>query len=547
MPAKELFFEEEARNALMIGVDVVANTVKVTLGPKGRNVALGKKFGAPTVTHDGVTVAKDIELKDRYFNLGAQIVKQAASKTNDVAGDGTTTSTLLAQAIVHEGMRNIAAGASPMQIKRGLEKALAAVVEELKTIATPVHGRDDLAHIATIASGDETVGELIADAIDKVGHEGVVTIQDGRGLGYETEYVEGMSFDRGFVSPYFVTNTDRQEAVIEDPLIMITDKRVSALGDIVPILEQVLQSGQRNFVLIADDCDFDALAALVINKLRGNINALAVKAPGYGDRQKEMLEDIAVLTGATVITEAMGRKPENATLRDLGRARRVVAKKEETTRIGGEGIQAAIDARVRQIKAQIEEATSDFDKEKLNERLAKIAGGVAVISVGGATESEQKERKFRVEDALNATRAAAVEGIVAGGGVAFLNAAKALDRLQLEGDEAVGVQILRRALEEPARQIAENAGLEGSVAVSQIRRRAAAESNLNIGFEVVREEYVDMVKEGVIDPVKVTRSALENAVSVGGMILTTEALITERPQPAAPAMPNMDGMGMDDY
>jgi chaperonin GroEL len=541
MPAKELFFEEEARNALMIGVDVVANTVKATLGPKGRNVALGQKFGAPTITHDGVTVAKDIELKDRYFNLGAQIVKQAASKTNDVAGDGTTTSTLLAQAIVHEGMRNIAAGAGPMQIKRGLEKALEAVVAELERIATPVKGRDELAQIATIASGDETIGELIADAIDKVGHEGVVIIQDGRGLGFETDYVEGMSFDRGYVSPYFVTNTDRMEAVVENPLIMLTDKRVSVLNDIVPILEQVMQAGERNFVVIADDVDFDALAALVINKLRGNINALAVKAPGYGDREKEMLEDIAALTGATVISESTGRKPEHATLADLGTAQRVIAKAEETTIIGGGGDPAAIDARVRQIKAQIEEATSDFDKEKLNERLAKIAGGVAVISVGGATESEQKERKYRVEDALNATRAAAVEGIVAGGGVALLNASVALDTLELEGDEAISVDILRRALEEPARQIAENAGLEGAVAVAQIRRRAAQEHNPNIGFDVIHEEYVDMVKAGIIDPVKVTRSALENAVSVAAMILTTEALITEIPHPEPPMPP------MEDY
>jgi chaperonin GroEL len=541
MPAKELFFEEEARNALMIGVDVVANTVKVTLGPKGRNVALGQKFGAPTVTHDGVTVAKDIELKDRYFNLGAQIVKQAASKTNDVAGDGTTTSTVLAQSIVREGMRNIAAGASPMQIKTGLEKARDAVLEQLKQDSTPVKGRDDLAHIATIASGDEVVGDLIADAIDKVGHEGVVTIQDGRGLGYETEYVEGMSFDRGWVSPYFVTNTDRQEAVVEDPLIMLTDKRVSVLNDIVGILEQVLQSGERNFVLIADDCDFDALAALVINKLRGNVNALAVKAPGYGDREKEMLEDMAVLTGATVISEATGRKPENATLADLGRARRVEAKKEETTIVGGEGDPAALDARVRQIKAQIADATSDFDKKNLEERLAKLVGGVAVISVGGATESEQKERKFRVDDALHATRAAALEGIVAGGGVAFLNAARALDKLKLEGDEKVGAEILRRALEEPARQIAENAGLEGAVAVAQIRRREAEAKNPNIGFDVVSEEYVDMVKAGIIDPVKVTRSALENAVSVAAMILTTEALVTEIPTPEPPMpMPEMD-------
>jgi len=541
MPAKELFFEEEARNALMIGVDVVANTVKVTLGPKGRNVALGKRFGAPTITHDGVTVAKEIELKDRYFNVGAQIVKQAASKTNDIAGDGTTTSTVLAQSIVHEGMRNIAAGANPMQIKRGLEQALAVVLEQLLKDATAVTGRDNLAQIATIASGDETVGELIADAIDRVGHEGVVTIQDGRGLGFETEYVEGMSFDRGWVSPYLVTNTDRQETVIENPLIMLTDKRVSTLQDIVGILELVLQAGERNFVLIADDCDFDALTALVINKLRGNINALAVKAPGYGDSEKDFLEDIAALTGATVISESIGRKPENATLADLGRADRVIAKKEETTIIGGKGDPAALDARVRQIKAQIEDASSDFDKEKLNGRLAKMAGGVAVISVGGATESEQKERKFRVEDALNATRAAALEGIVAGGGVALLNAARALDSLQLEGDEKLGVEILRRALEEPARQIAENAGLEGAVAVSQIKRRSSEGKNPNLGYDVVTEQYVDMVQAGIIDPVKVTRSALENAVSVAAMILTTDALVTEiaRAEPAMP-MPEME-------
>jgi chaperonin GroEL len=484
--------------------------------------------------------------------MGAQMLREVASKTNDIAGDGTTTATVLAQAIVREGMKNIAAGASPMQIKRGLEKALAAVLEQLKQDATPVNGREDLDRVATIASGDETVGELIADAIERVGVEGVVTIQDGRGLGFETDYVEGMSYDRGWVSPYLVTNTDRQEAVIDDPLIMITDKRVSTLNDIVPVLEQVLGAGHRNFVLIADDCDFDALTALVINKLRGNINALAVKAPGYGDRQKEMLEDIAVLTGATVISESTGRKPENVTLADLGRAQRVVAKKEETTIVGGEGQQAAIDARVRQIKAQIADATTDFDKEKLNERLAKIVGGVAVISVGGATESEQKERKFRVEDALNATRAAALEGVVAGGGVALINAGRALDALQLEGDEQIGVTTLRRALEEPARQIAENAGLEGAVAVAQIRKRATEANNHNIGFEVVGELYVDMVKEGVIDPVKVTRSALENAVSVAGMILTTDVLVVEHPEENMPAMPGMDGGmggmgGMDDY
>lgn len=543
MPAKQLFFDTEARDALRVGVDVVANTVKVTLGPKGRNVALAKKFGAPTVTHDGVTVAKEIELKDRWWNVGAQLTKQAASKTNDDVGDGTTTATVLAQAIVHEGLRNIAAGANPMQMRAGLEDARDTVLGALKAAAKPVQGRDDLAHIATVASGDEEIGELIATAIDKVGAEGVVTIEDGRGLGNETEYVEGMSFDRGWVSPYLVTNTERMEAVIDDPVVLVTDKRISVLNDIVPVLEQIAQAGMRNLVIIADDIDHDALAVLVINKLRGNLNVLAVKAPGYGDRQKEILEDIAILTGATVISESIGRKLENARLEHLGRARRVIAKKEETTIIEGAGSPDAIQARVRQIKRQIEDATSDFDKEKLNERLAKIAGGVAVVRIGGATESEQKERKFRVEDALNATRAAAQEGIVPGGGVALLNAAKALDGLTLDGDANVAVGILRRALEEPLRQIAENAGLEGAVVASQIRKRQQAENNANIGFEVVSEQYADLVKEGVIDPVKVTRSALENGVSIAMMILTTDVLVTEIPQ-QEPAMPMPP---MDDY
>jgi chaperonin GroEL len=458
-------------------------------------------------------------------------------------GDGTTTATVIAQAIVHEGLRNIAAGANPMQIKRGLEIARDTVVEALKASARPVAGRDDLAHIATIASGEESIGDIIADAITKVGHEGVVTIEDGRGLGYETDYVEGMSFDRGWVSPYLVTNAERQEAVIEDPFILVTDKRVSVLGDIVPILEQIGRAGIRNFVIIADDVDYDALTVLVINKLRGNLNVLAVKAPGYGDRQKEMLEDIAVLTGATVISESTGRKVEHARLDDLGRARRVIAKKEETTIVEGQGNPAAIEARIRQIRRQMEESTSDYDKEKLNERLAKLVGGVAVVRVGGATEADQRERKYRVEDALHATRAAAQEGIVPGGGVALLNAAKALDKLQLEGDAQVAVSILRRALEEPARQIAENAGLEGAVAIAETRKRQAAQNNPNIGFEVISEQYVDLVQAGVIDPVKVTRSALENGVSIAMMILTTDALITEIPQPETP----MPAPPMDDY
>ena len=543
MPAKQLFFEAEAREALRTGVDVVANTVKTTLGPKGRNVALGKKFGAPTVTHDGVTVAKEIELKDRWWNVGAQLTKQAAQKTNDVVGDGTTTATVLAQAIVHEGLRNIAAGANPMQIRTGLEIARDAVLKALKDASRPVNGRKDLADIATIASGDAVIGDLIAEAIDRVSAEGVVTIEDGSGLGYEIDYVDGMSFDRGWVSPYFVTSTDRMEASIDNPYILLTDKRVSVLNDIVPILEQVTRAGIRNFVIIADDVDFDALAVLVINKLRGNINVNAVKAPGFGDRQKEMLEDLAVLTGGTIISEAVGRKLENARLEDLGRAGRVVSKKEETTIIDGGGNPAAIEARVRQIKRQIEDSTSDFDKEKLNERLAKLAGGVAVVRVGGATESDQRERKFRVEDALNATRAAAKEGIVPGGGVALLNAAKALDGLNLSGDQAVAVNILRRALEEPARQIAENAGVEGAVVVSQVRRRQQAENNIGIGFEVVSEEYKDLLASGVIDPVMVTRATVENGISIASMILTTDVLVCEIPtvEPAMPAPP------MDDY
>jgi chaperonin GroEL len=540
VPAKQLVFDENARRALKNGIDIVAEAVKATLGPRGRNVALDKKWGAPTVTHDGVTVAKDIELEDPFENMGAQLIKQASSKTHDVAGDGTTTATVIAQAIVHEGLKNVAAGANPMLLKRGLEKAVEAVVAEIKRQATPLKGHDDIAHIATISAADRTIGELLAEVMDKVGKDGVVTVEEGKGLNLEVEYTEGMEFDRGYISPYFITNADRQEAVLEDPYILITDKKVSSVQDLLPVLEKVIQSGNKNIVVIAEDVDGEALATLVVNKLRGTINALAVKAPAYGDRRKEMLKDIAILTGGQVISEETGRKLENATLADLGRARRVIADKDNTTIVEGAGRQSEIDARIKAIKAQIEETTSDFDREKLQERLAKLSGGVAVIKVGAASEVEAKNRKSRVEDALAATRAAIEEGIVPGGGVALLNAAKALDSLKLEGDEQVGVTILRRALEEPLRQIVANAGLEGSVVVEAIRREHAAGKSTNWGFDVQREQYCDLVEAGIIDPAKVTRSALENGASIAGMILTTEALVTEvkeKNPPPAPAMP----------
>ena len=541
--AKQLVFTDEARKKLKQGVDVMANAVKTTLGPKGRNVALDKKFGSPTVTHDGVTVAREVELEDPFENMGAQLLKEAATKTNDTAGDGTTTSVVLAQAIVHEGLRNIAAGANPMLLKRGLEKGGQAVVEAIKADAKEVKGKEEIAQIATISAADETIGQLIADVMDKVGREGVITVEESKGLQFETEFVEGMQIDRGYISAYFVTNADRMEAAIEDPYILITDKKISAITDILPVLEKLVQV-TKNLVIVAEDIDGEALATLVVNKLRGTLNVLGVKAPGFGDRRKAMLEDIAILTGGQVITEEAGRKLDATTIQDLGRARRVTADKDETTFVEGKGDQDKILARVKQIKAQIEETTSDFDKEKLQERLAKLAGGVAIIKVGAATEVELKEKKHRVEDALSAARAGIEEGMVPGGEVTLLNAIKGLDKVKgVEGDELTGVNILRRALEEPFRQLVANAGQDGSVMLDGIRRKQAETKSNVWGYEVIKNEIVDLTKAGVIDPAKVVRSAVENAVSIAAMILTTEALITDLPEKdKAPAMPGGGGM-----
>ena len=538
MPAKQLIFSEEARRALKRGVDILAQAVGTTLGPKGRNVALDKKWGAPTITHDGVTVAWEIKLEDPYENMGAQLLKEAATKTNDVAGDGTTTATVLAQMIVNEGLKNVAAGANPMLIKRGLEKACQAVVEAIKEQAIEVKTKEDIANVAAISANDRRIGELIAEVMDKVGKDGVITVEEGKGLEFEVEYVEGMQFDRGYISPYFITNPETMEAALEEPYILIHDKRISSAMDIVPVLEKLVQIGKRNLVVIAESVDGEALATLVLNKLRGTLNLLAVKAPGFGERRKRMLEDIAILTGGTVITEEMGRKLETVQISDLGRADKVVATKEETTIIGGKGDEVQIKARIEQIKAEIEKSTSDYDKEKLQERLAKLAGGVAVIGVGAATEVELKEKKHRVEDALSATRAAIEEGIVPGGGVALINAVAALDNVKMGlPDEQTGVTILRRALEQPMRGIVENAGLDGAVVVGEVRRQQEAAGNKHIGYDVLANEYRDMVEAGIIDPVKVTRSAVENAVSIAAMILTTEALITEIPQEEKPAPP----------
>ncbi len=530
--AKQLVFAEEARRNLKIGVDILANAVKTTLGPKGRNVALDKKWGAPTITHDGVTVAKEIELQDPYQNMGAQLLKEAATKTNDVAGDGTTTATVLAQAIVNEGMKNIAAGANPMLLKRGIEKAAQAVSQAIRDMAIEVETREDIAHVASISANDRQIGELIAEVMDKVGKDGVITVEESKGLEFETEYVEGMQFDRGYISPYFVTNPERMEAVLEEPYILIHEKKISAAQDLVPLLEKLLQVGKRELLIIAEDVEGEALATLVLNKLRGVLNVVAVKAPGFGERRKRMLEDIAILTGGQVISEELGRKLENVQISDLGRADKVVVTKDDTTIVGGKGDEAAIKGRIEQIRAEIDRATSDYDREKLQERLAKLAGGVAIIRVGAATEVELKEKKHRVEDALSATRAAVEEGIVPGGGVTLLNATSALDSLEkeLNGDILTGVKIVRRALEEPMRQLAENAGYDGAVIVEGVRRKQAEEKNQNIGFDVLREDYVDMVKAGIIDPAKVTRSAVENAASIAAMILTTEALITDIPE-----------------
>ncbi len=542
MAAKDLVFDESARRQLKAGIDALANAVKVTLGPRGRNVAIDKKWGPPTVTHDGVTVAKEIELENSFQNMGAQMLKQAATKTNDVAGDGTTTSVILAQTMVHEGLRQVAAGANPMLIKRGIEQATDAAVGEIKRIAAQVKGQDDLEHIAAISANDAEIGKLFAEAMEKVGKDGVITVEEGKGLKLEVEYTEGMQFDRGYISPYFISNPERMVAEVDEPYLLITDKKISAVSDILPVLENLVQTGRKELVIIAEDVDGEALGTMVLNKLRGILNVLAVKAPGFGDRRKEMLRDLAILTGGTVISEELGKKLENTTIADLGRARRVSANKDETTIIEGHGSEEEIKGRIQQIKAQVEETTSDYDREKLQERLAKLSGGVAVVKVGAATEVELKEKKARVEDALQATRAAVEEGVVVGGGVALLAAARVLEKLKLDGDLQVGVDIVKRALEEPTRQLVNNAGLEGSVVVQELRDRQKKDANL--GFDVMAEKYTDLVKAGIIDPAKVTRSALENAASVAAIMLTTDALVTEKPEKptAAPA-----GGGMPDY
>jgi len=538
--AKQLVFGEEARRRLKAGMDILSTAVVTTLGPKGRNVALDKKFGAPTITHDGVTVAKEIELKDPYENMGAQLLKEAATKTNDVAGDGTTTATLLASVIVNEGLKNVTAGANPMLIKHGIERATAIVVEALKGMAREVKDKDDIAHVASISAADKEIGELIAEVMDKVGKDGVITVEESKGLAFEKEYVEGMQLDRGYISPYFVTNPERMEAELEDPYVLITDKKITAVTDIVPLLEKLVQIGKRELLIIAEDVEGEALATLVLNKLRGMLNVIAVKAPGFGDRRKEMLRDIAILTGGQVITEEMGRKLETATINDLGKARKVICDKDETTLIEGKGTEKEIKGRIDQIKAQIEVTTSDYDKEKLQERLAKLAGGVAVIRVGAGTEVELKEKKHRVEDALSATRAAVEEGTVPGGGVALINIMSALDNVKMDlPDENTGVAIVRTALEAPMRMITENAGKDGNVIIEEVRRQQKSHKNLNIGYEVISGEFGDMYEKGIIDPLKVTRSAVQNAASIAAMILTTEALVTDIPEKKEMAPPPM--------
>ena len=535
MAGKQLAFAEDARRKLQNGMDVLATAVVTTLGPKGRNVAIDRKFGSPTITHDGVSVAKEIELEDAFENMGAQLLKEAATKTNDIAGDGTTTSTVLAHSIVTEGMKNLAAGYNPMLLKRGIEAATKAVAEKLSEQAIEVTTKDDIANVASISAQDRAIGELIADVMDKVGKDGVITVEESKGLEFETEYVEGMQFDRGYISPYFITNPESMEADVEEPYILVHDKKISAATDIVPLLEKLVQVGTRELVIIAEDIDGEALATLVLNKLRGMLNVVAVKAPGFGDRRKAMLQDIAILTGATVIAEETGRKLDTTEITDLGRAEKIVVTKDDTTVIGGRGESAEIKGRIEQIRVEIDKSTSDYDSEKLQERLAKLSGGVAIIRVGAATETELKEKKHRVEDALSATRAAVEDGIVPGGGVALINAMTSIDDLKMDSDDAqVGVTIVRKALEVPLRKITENAGKDGSVILQEVRREQESKKNLNIGFNVISEQYVDMVKDGVIDPAKVTRGALENAASIAAMILTTEALITDLPEPEGP-------------
>jgi len=541
MPAKKISYSEEARKSLRVGIDILADSVKVTLGPKGRNVVLDKSFGPPQVCSDGVTIAKEIELPDAFQNMGAQLLKEAATKTNDAAGDGTTTSVVLAQAIIHEGFKNVTAGADPMAIKRGIEKAVASVVVEVQKMSEPVETKERIGQVASLSAHEEAIGATIAEAMEKVGKDGVITVEESKGLEDEIEYVEGMQIDRGYISPYFITNTDRMQSVLEDPTIVITDKKISAVADLLPALEKLLQVGKKNVVIIAEDVDGEALATLVVNKLRGTLSVLAVKAPGFGDRRKAMLEDIAILTGGTVISEETGRKLDTATIEDFGSARSVTSTKDETTIVDGKGSEEAIQGRINQIKAQIEDTTSEFDKEKLQERMAKLSGGVAVIKVGAATEVELKERKARVEDALSATRSAVEEGIVPGGGVALVRASRGLDDLgDLTADEKVGVEIIRHSLEQPLKLIVENAGFEGAVVLNQVKQQAD-----DYGYDADIGEYGPMMERGIVDPVKVTRSALQNAASVAGMILTTESIITEIPQdkPAMPAMP--PGGGMD--
>ena len=538
--AKQILFNEDARRALGKGVDALANAVKVTLGPKGRNVVLDKKFGAPTITNDGVTIARDIELEDPFENMGAQLVKEVATKTNDVAGDGTTTATILAQAMIQEGMRNVAAGANPMILKRGIEKAVAKLVEEIKKRSIAVSDKASIAQVASISAGDEEVGGLIADAMEKVGKDGVITVEESKTMGTQLSVVEGMQFDRGYISPYMVTDPDKMEAVMSEPYILITDRKIASIQERLPVLEKVVQAG-KELLIIAEDVEGEALATLVVNKLRGTFKAVAVKAPGFGDRRKAMLQDIATLTGATVITEDVGRKLDSVTMEDLGTARQVRVTKDETTIVEGHGDPQAIKDRVAQIKAQIAETTSDFDKEKLQERLAKMSGGVAVIEVGAATEVELKDKKYRLEDALNATRAAVEEGIVAGGGTTLIDILPALDEFNEDGDVQTGINLVKRAIEAPLRQIAENAGLEGSVIVAKVKA-----SEDGVGFNALKEEYVDMVKAGIVDPAKVTRTALQNAASIAALVLTTETLVADKPEPApaAPAAPAGMGGGM---
>ncbi|HEY8463624.1 MAG TPA: chaperonin GroEL [Bacillota bacterium] len=538
MAGKQILFGEEARHALERGVNTLADAVKITLGPKGRNVVLDKKYGSPTITNDGVTIAKEIELKDPFENMGAQLAKEVATKTNDIAGDGTTTATLLAQAMVREGLKNVAAGANPMILKKGIEKAVNVVVDEIKKVSKPVDKKESISQVAAISAGDDEIGKLIAEAMEKVGKDGVITVEESKTMGTNLEVVEGMQFDRGYVSPYMVTDSERMEAVLDDPYILITDKKITLIKDLLPILEKVMQMG-KPLLLIAEDIEGEALATLVVNKLRGTLNVVAVKAPGFGDRRKAMLGDIATLTGGQVISEEVGATLENTTIQMLGQARQVKVTKEETTIVDGKGNNQEIKNRIHQIKVQIEDTTSDYDREKLQERLAKLSGGVAVIQVGAATETEMKEKKLRIEDALSATRAAVEEGVVPGGGVALLQAAPALDKIKAEGDVATGIAIVRKALAEPLKQIANNSGVEGSVIVEKVSAMSAGR-----GYNALTGEYVDMVQAGIIDPAKVTRSALQNAASIAAMLLTTESLVAEIPEPKPPVTPPAPG-GMD--